>query len=487
MGTPAQAARFHALDAFRAAMMLAVVVLHAAILYSDRPAGRMVFRFSDPDGGPEFFWLALLLQSVSMPGFFLAAGFFAAMLAARCGPRGMLAHRLRRLTLPFLVFWPGLYALTMAGMLFGTSVAAEIVVPQVDDPGAVLRHVGTAAAAGTPFSAALDLRWPRPADELVRFGTLDGSEGAPPVWAFRGPGAEVGPAAWAAVRFVPVGLGLFARPSTNHIIHLWFLWVLTLLVAAAALVAPLAARLPTRWLGRRLDSAAFPWLGVVPFAAVFYWHQLPVVPPPPHLGVPLPTVLGYALFFATGALLWRHRDRITGVGRHWPAHLILGVAAWSAGWALTPGASWWTPDPDAGEFATRLAASLAAAVGHWQLVWGCLGFALRHAAAARPWVRYLSDASYWVYLVHLPVVLWVAAALLPWDTSRFVKFLLVLAAGFGLPLITYHLAVRRTFIGVFLNGRRAGPDGAASDPTGRTTYASGGKMPIFPGLPRRIH
>lgn len=447
MGTTTD--RHHALDALRAAMMLAVVALHAALLYAGVPAGRTIFRFADADRGPEFFWLAALLNAVSMPAFFLTAGFFAADLAARRGPAAMLRHRLRRLALPFVVFWPPLFALVAAGLLFGCTAADEITVPAPDDAGATLRHIGTASAASVPLADALTLQWPRPDDEFVRLGTFDGTDHGKAVFAFRGPGVPVGPAAGAAARFVPVGLGAFFRPSVNHLIHLWFLWVLTLVVVVAAAIAPLASRVPLGW----ATAWALPLVGAGPLAGVLYWHQLPGLPPPPHLLVPPATVIGYALFFAAGAVLWKRRDLLPQLAARWPVWLAVGVPAWLAGWALTPAADWGNP---AGGALPRLAASACAAAGHWCLTWAAVGAFVRLAGREAAWVRYLSDASYWVYLVHLPVVLWAAAALLPWEASRFVKLPLVLAAGVGLPLATYHVFVRHTRLGVFLNGRRAG-------------------------------
>lgn len=485
MGTPAQADRYHAIDAIRAAMMFAVVVLHAALLFSAVPAGRTMFRFADADRGPGFFWLALGLQAVSMPAFFLTAGFFVAALVNRSGPAAMVAHRLKRITLPFLVFWPVLFALTASGILFGSSVAGEVTVPAPDDGGAILRHVGLATTEGVPLEAALNLRWPHPDDRLEQVGTLDDTANGPPVWRVSGARAEPAHAAWAAVRFIPVGLGAVFRPSSHHLIHLWFLWVLTLLVVAAGVLAPLARLVPTAGVGRRLGSFAFPLAGALPFAAVLWWHRLPIIPPTTTLLLPPATLIGYGLFFTVGALCWRHRDQLPRVGRHWAAHLAVGVAAAVAGQSVLTSA----PSADgavAGRW--RVAACLCAAVAHWELVWASLGVVVRYAAA-RPvgWVRSLSDASYWIYLVHLPVVLWVAAALLGWPTSRFVKFPIVLAAGVGLPLLSYHLVVRRTWIGQFLNGRRADESGSRQDGVVYADCRSLTKPPRLPGLPGRIH
>ena len=68
--------------------------------------------------------------------------------------------------------------------------------------------------------------------------------------------------------------------------------------------------------------------------------------------------------------------------------------------------------------------------------------------------RYLADASYWVYLVHLPLVMagqvLVLAAPWPW----FVKLGAVVASVTAISLLSYELLVRHTFLGRLLNGRR---------------------------------
>lgn len=54
--------------------------------------------------------LVSFIHAFRMPVFFILAGFFVAMLVNKRGARGMLANRLRRLGLPFVVFWPPVFA-----------------------------------------------------------------------------------------------------------------------------------------------------------------------------------------------------------------------------------------------------------------------------------------------------------------------------------------------------------------------------------------
>ena len=98
-----------------------------------------------------------------------------------------------------------------------------------------------------------------------------------------------------------------------------------------------------------------------------------------------------------------------------------------------------------------------------------------------PVVRYVSDASYWIYIVHLPVVvaMQVAVGHLPWHWS--VKFPLVLAASLAVLFGSYRYLVRATFIGQLLNGRkhpRATRASARSDQD--STSLSGGASATDP-------
>jgi hypothetical protein len=89
----------------------------------------------------------------------------------------------------------------------------------------------------------------------------------------------------------------------------------------------------------------------------------------------------------------------------------------------------------------------------WSFVLGFLGVFTRFMSRPSATTRYVADASYWLYIVHLPLVTALQVALarvpLPWQ----IKIPLILAITFPFLFLSYHYLVRGTFIGKWLNGR----------------------------------
>lgn len=67
-------------------------------------------------------------------------------------------------------------------------------------------------------------------------------------------------------------------------------------------------------------------------------------------------------------------------------------------------------------------------------------------------MRYLSDSSYWLYVAHLPLVVFVQTAIAESSLNGFIKLLIICAVCIGVLLLTYQFFVRHTWIGRFLNG-----------------------------------
>lgn len=90
----------------------------------------------------------------------------------------------------------------------------------------------------------------------------------------------------------------------------------------------------------------------------------------------------------------------------------------------------------------------------WLLIFGVSGLFIRFGSHHSARMRYVSDASYWVYLMHLPLTIIIPALIADLDIAASLKFLFVTITTGIICFATYHYFVRNTFIGAFLNGRR---------------------------------
>ncbi len=89
----------------------------------------------------------------------------------------------------------------------------------------------------------------------------------------------------------------------------------------------------------------------------------------------------------------------------------------------------------------------------WLMSLGCLGLFARFQSRPSPRMRYLSDSSYWLYVVHLPVVVGLQSLATDWGGGAVIKFGLILLIAIPLMLASYHWLVRPTALGWLLNGR----------------------------------
>ena len=69
-------------------------------------------------------------------------------------------------------------------------------------------------------------------------------------------------------------------------------------------------------------------------------------------------------------------------------------------------------------------------------------------------MRYLSDASYWLYLMHLPLIIVLQGAAQDWTLPSALKLALLIAVTSGVLLLVYEWGVRYTPLGTLLNGKR---------------------------------
>ncbi|MEQ1543357.1 MAG: acyltransferase family protein, partial [Novosphingobium sp.] len=247
------------------------------------------------------------------------------------------------------------------------------------------------------------------------------------------------------------------------LLHLWFLYVLMLLYAATlalcAVAAPFRHRVASipgsSALAALFASPAAPLLMAIPLAGALYvdphWIAWFGIPTPDRLGLPGPAAtIGYGSAFALGWWLAGRLGVLDVWAGHWPFHLVVAVITTVVCLLL----SGYTPGFVALGGGSRTVVATAYALGAWSWAIGLTGLACRLFAGESPVTRYLADASYWIYLMHLPVVMALQAAVIPLPLPLPVKFAIVIGAALALLLLSYRLLVRRSWLGAWLNGRR---------------------------------
>jgi ABC-type multidrug transport system ATPase subunit/peptidoglycan/LPS O-acetylase OafA/YrhL len=244
--------------------------------------------------------------------------------------------------------------------------------------------------------------------------------------------------------------------------HLWFLYQLLLLYVAVTAVRALVVRLDRTQKLRcvvdavvtsslRLPVAVFTLGCPVAMALMalpmwFYWQGIPT--PDSSLIPQAPATLGFGTAFAFGWLVNRASGALAAITRNWLLNLALAVA----------GTAWLMhvmhASPMAQPGLTKTVYALVFGVTVWGWTLGLTGVALRFLSNYSAARRYIADASYWIYLAHLPVVAALAVWVGQWQVSWLLKYPLIVAISFAVLFGSYHLLVRPTFIGRVLNGRR---------------------------------
>jgi len=382
--------RLHGLDAVRGGAFLFTVAFHATLSFL--PGPQVWVTRDTPDMGLADFLVVTHMSHMLI--FFVLAGFFARMTIERRGALAFVKDRLLRITLPAVVFWPFIIAGVIATFIGG----------------AIVMH----GAGGTS---------------------------APPP---------------------PTGFSASAFPLT----HLWFLYALTLTYAGALVFVGLGRLLDRKGRMRtRVYDPAMRWLVAnrllvpllaLPMAALFLsspsWLPTMGIPTPDHGFLPnIIATRSYALAFLLGWLLQRQPGLLDMIRRDWFGYgLAAAIASVLLLLQIKP-ALFLAPAP---AFAHPVQLAVLYAIAAWCWTIGLIGVGLRFLSEAHPVVRYVSDASYWIYITHLPVVMAMQVLVYRLQAPALAKFGVVTVGSFLILFASYHLLVRHSWVGAWLNGRK---------------------------------
>ena len=382
--------RLHGLDALRAFALFLGVLLHASMSFL--PNAQYFWITSDSQQSSIVSVIFFTIHVFRMPLFFLIAGFFAYLALQKKGVRGFIRDRLQRIGVPLVIGWP---------IIFSMIVAAIVLAAWVKNGGQFPKDNGK----GPSFT-----------------------------------------------------------PNDFPLAHLWFLYVLLLLYAmflSMWSVLKIAHWLPyCKAIGDKimpvLASLVGPILLALPVAMSLYqtayWIQWFGVPTPDRSLYPsLAVWVSYALAFGFGWGLSARRTILLHWQGRWGWYVVAGIGLVAACLVMVGNAPLLMPAPhDEKKFLYAWMYAGAA----WYLCFGLIGASLHFLSNANAKIRYMADASYWIYLMHLPLVMALQGVIARSDWHWVIKLNFVLLTTLMLTLVSYHYLVRNTWIGVVLNGKR---------------------------------
>lgn len=250
------------------------------------------------------------------------------------------------------------------------------------------------------------------------------------------------------------------RPGQARVgrLHLWFMFDLLWLYGASALAYSLRQYLPgnCRRVGRALAPKLLSrWWGVpaltLPLALIGLLYRNGILMLGTSFLPNLAELSHYGLFFGAGWAMYAHRATVLPhlertCGRNGIAGLLAFVASVALLRVLNTAAM-------GGVHLNFLSAFLFNGVA-WLWSFALIGAFSKYTSRQTPWLQYLADSSYWVYLVHMLGTVGFGVLLYDAPLGIVAKMLLNIAATTAACLLTYQLLVRRSALGVLLNGVR---------------------------------
>lgn len=235
-----------------------------------------------------------------------------------------------------------------------------------------------------------------------------------------------------------------------NVLHLWFLYFLILYSFMGWLLAKLFTSKTTfTILANKIFSVILKktLLRVVMLAVVYffclYWIGEPSLTTNNKWEIDLPIFMTYFLFFETGWIIFK-TSTLENLKKYPKRQLGMAIILFFAFIFI--------PWGDSNEM--LVIRELIAALFGSLFIFGILAYFMRYCNSHSKLLSYLMKASYWVYIIHLPVVAFIPGIINDLNMPVIFKFMLTLIITILICIVSYHFAVRNTFVGKFLNGKK---------------------------------
>lgn len=239
-------------------------------------------------------------------------------------------------------------------------------------------------------------------------------------------------------------------PPQITTVHLWFLYQLTFF---CVLIVGLHKLKVIQWISKVMSNYPLWFVFLFPLLLVpaFYSQSMPH--PAPESFMPQLWSFGlYGLLFVVGFAWYQSIDFLEKIEKYIWLFLGLGVILYACFYPIFPKTvdllNPVTLDTNVKVVGAFLEAYIAVLMSFATLIIG-----KRYLNQNSPVVRYIADASYWIYIVHLPLLFLIQFYLLDVSWNLWVEFLVSSVLTLAIGMLSYVLLVRWTFIGRMLNGK----------------------------------
>jgi len=240
--------------------------------------------------------------------------------------------------------------------------------------------------------------------------------------------------------------------------HLWFLWHLIYFVFFSFLCITAGSVLQKIRLG--FIGCYLSYLNIFSWVAKYkiFQSQYPIAL------IALLTLIGMwtgfdlvtnpilsALFFAFGYGLYKNTKLLDFMKKYWLQYLIASIIFFGIYLSIYKNLD---PLDESTHLTWFIPYSLLKAINAILFSYSFIGLAESEFGNYSPTLRYISDSSYWIYLIHLPLVAFITFYLFRFPIFVELKFIIAILLTTIIGLITYKLLVRSSITGILLNGKK---------------------------------
>jgi glucans biosynthesis protein C len=239
-------------------------------------------------------------------------------------------------------------------------------------------------------------------------------------------------------------------PPPITTMHLWFLYQLIFFCLAVVGLYQLKV---IHWLGNLMDKYALGFVFGFPILLIpaFYSQSMPH--PAPESFVPQLWSFGlYGLYFLLGFAWYQKQDFLEKIGKYVWLFLALGLILYAFFYPIFPKTIHFS-NPIKLDWQTTLWGAFLEAYISALLTFAALILGKKYLNQNNALIRYLADASYWIYIIHLPLLLFIQFILLDVQWNMWIELSVSTLITLAIGLLSYILLVRWTFIGRMLNGK----------------------------------